>query len=138
MGIEHGPKGGDELNLVERGANYGWPVRSNGVNYDGSNIPDHSADDGFTKPVVNWTPIIAPGNFVFYNGDMFEGWNGDAIISGLATEALIRVEMNGTSAREVARYDMDKRIRSVIEGPDGALWVLEDGDGARLLRLTPG
>lgn len=136
--IEHGPKGGDEFNLVERGANYGWPVRSGGVNYDGSNIPDHSADDGFAKPAVEWTPVIAPGNFVFYSGDMFGGWNGDAIISGLATEALIRIEMNGTSAREVARYEMDKRIRSVIEGPDGALWVLEDGDGARLLRLTPG
>ena len=136
--IEHGPKGGDELNLVQRGENYGWPVRSDGVNYDGSNIPDHSADDGFTKPVVNWTPVIAPGNFVFYSGNLFGGWNGDAIISGLATEALIRVEMNGTTAREVARYDMDKRIRSVIEGPDGALWALEDGDGARLLRLTPG
>lgn len=136
--IEHGPKGGDELNLVQRGENYGWPVRSGGVNYDGSNIPDHSADDGFAKPAVEWTPVIAPGNFVFYDGDLFRGWEGDAIISGLAAQALIRVEMNGTNAREVARYDMDRRIRSVIEGPDGALWVLEDGDGARLLRLTPG
>ena len=136
--IEHGPKGGDEFNLVERGANYGWPERSGGVNYDGSNIPDHSADDGFTKPAIEWTPVIAPGNFVFYRGDLFAGWEGDAIISGLVTQGLVRVEMDGTGAREVARYDMDKRIRSVIEGPDGALWVLEDGNGARLLRLTPG
>jgi aldose sugar dehydrogenase len=136
--IEHGPKGGDELNLVERGANYGWPERSGGVNYDGSNIPDHSADDGFTKPAIEWTPVIAPGNFVFYDGDLFAGWDGDAIISGLVTQGLVRVEINGTSAREVARYDMDERIRSVIQGPDGALWVLEDGDDARLLRLTPG
>jgi glucose/arabinose dehydrogenase len=136
--IEHGPKGGDELNLVERGANYGWPVRSNGVNYDGSNIPDHSADDGFAKPAINWTPVIAPGNFVFYDGDLFAGWDGDAIISGLVTQGLVRVEVEGETAREVARYDLGERIRSVIQGPDGALWVLEDGDGARLLRLTPG
>lgn len=136
--IEHGPKGGDELNLVQRGENYGWPVRSNGVNYDGSGIPDHSPDDGFVKPVVSWTPVIAPGNFVFYDGDLFAGWDGDAIISGLVTQGLVRVEVEGTNAREVARYDLGERIRSVIQGPDGALWVLEDGDGARLLRLTPG
>lgn len=136
--IEHGPKGGDELNLVERGENYGWPVRSNGVNYDGSGIPDHTPDDGFLKPVVSWTPVIAPGNFVFYDGDLFAGWDGDAIISGLVTQGLVRVEINGTSAREVARYELGERIRSVIQGPDGALWVLEDGDDARLLRLTPG
>jgi len=136
--IEHGPKGGDELNLVQRGENYGWPVRSNGVNYDGSDIPDHSPDDGFVKPVVSWTPVIAPGNFVFYDGDLFSGWEGDAIISGLVTQGLVRVEVEGTNAREVARYDLGERIRSVIQGPDGALWVLEDGDDARLLRLTPG
>ncbi|MDG6078749.1 PQQ-dependent sugar dehydrogenase [Erythrobacter litoralis] len=136
--VEHGPKGGDELNLVKKGANYGWPVRSNGVNYDGSNIPDHSPDDGFEKFVVNWTPVIAPGNMVFYSGTLFPGWNGDLIMSGLKTEALIRVDVNGTQASEAARYDMGERIRSVIEGPDGALWVLEDGENGRLLELRPG
>lgn len=136
-GLEHGPKGGDELNLIQRGANYGWPVRSDGVNYDGSNIPDHSPDDGFTKPVINWTPVIAPGNMTILGGELFSDWKGDAIISGLATEALIRVSFDGETAREVARYDMGKRIRSVIEGPDGALWVLEDGEGGRLLELRP-
>ncbi len=136
--VEHGPKGGDELNLVTRGANYGWPVRSNGVNYNGTNIPDHSPDDGFTKPVVGWTPVIAPGNMTILDGTLFSGWKGDALISGLATEALIRVSFSGETAREVARYDMGKRIRSVIEGPDGALWVLEDGEGGRLLELRPG
>ena len=135
--IEHGPAGGDELNLVQRGANYGWPVRSNGDNYDGSNIPDHSADDGFTKPVISWTPVIAPGNMVFYTGDLFRGMDGDLIVAGLKTKALIRIEVDGTSAREVARYDMGKRIRQVVEGPDGALWVLEDGDGGRLRELRP-
>ena len=136
--IEHGPAGGDELNLVQRGANYGWPVRSNGDNYDGSDIPDHSADDGFTKPVISWTPVIAPGNMVFYTGDLFGGMEGDLIVAGLKTKALIRIEVDGTSAREVARYDMGKRIRQVVEGPDGALWMLEDGEGGRLRELRPG
>ncbi|MXO47813.1 PQQ-dependent sugar dehydrogenase [Erythrobacter vulgaris] len=135
--IEHGPQGGDELNLVERGANYGWPVRSNGINYDGSDIPDHSADDGFTKPVISWTPVIAPGNMIFYGGDLFSGMDGDLIVAGLKTQALIRIGFDGTNAREVARYDMGERIRQVVHGPDGALWVLEDGEGGRLLELRP-
>lgn len=135
--IEHGPQGGDELNLVERGANYGWPVRSNGINYDGSNIPDHSADDGFTKPVISWTPVIAPGNMIFYGGDLFPNMDGDLIVAGLKTQALVRIAFDGTNAREVARYDMGERIRQVVEGPDGALWVLEDGEGGRLLELRP-
>ncbi len=135
--VEHGPKGGDELNLVRRGQNYGWPVRSNGVNYDGSDIPDHSADDGFAKPAVSWTPVIAPGNMIFYTGDLFDGLAGDLLIAGLKTEAIVRVATDGDTARETARYDMDNRIRQIVEGPDGALWVLEDGDGGRLLELRP-
>ncbi|UOR15444.1 PQQ-dependent sugar dehydrogenase [Qipengyuania aquimaris] len=135
--IEHGPAGGDELNLVQRGANYGWPTRSNGDHYDGRDIPDHTADDGFTKPVVSWTPVIAPGNMTFYEGDLFGGMAGDALIAGLASQALVRVAFDGNTASEVARYEMDNRIRSVVEGPDGALWVLEDGPGGRLLELRP-
>lgn len=135
--LEHGPAGGDELNLVKRGANYGWPVRSNGDNYDGTVIPDHTPDDGFEKFVINWTPVIAPGNMMFYKGDLFPGWKGDLIASGLKTEALIRIDMNGTSAREAQRFPMGQRIRSVVEGPDGALWVLEDGEEGRLLELRP-
>ncbi|MBX7541088.1 PQQ-dependent sugar dehydrogenase [Qipengyuania sphaerica] len=136
--VEHGPKGGDELNLVRRGANYGWPTRSNGVHYNDDPITDHSADDGFAKPVVGWTPVIAPGNMTILEGDLFSAWKGDAIISGLRSQALVRVSFDGTTAREAARYDMGKRIRSVIEGPDGALWVLENGEGGRLLELRPG
>ena len=135
--VEHGPKGGDELNLVQRGANYGWPVRSNGINYNDTNIPDHTPDDGFTKPVISWTPVIAPGNMTILDGDLFAAWKGDALISGLKTKALIRVSFDGDTAREVERYEMGERIRSVIEGPDGALWVLEDGEGGRLLQLRP-
>ena len=135
--IEHGPAGGDELNLVKKGQNYGWPVRSNGDQYNGTDIPDHTADDGFAKFAINWTPVIAPGNMTFYRGDLFPGLKGDLLISGLKTEALVRVAIDGESAREVARYPMGKRIRSVIEGPDGALWALEDGEGGRLLELRP-
>ena len=135
--VEHGPAGGDELNLVERGANYGWPTRSNGDNYNGSPIPNHSADDGFSKPAMSWTPVIAPGNMIFYTGDMFKAWGGDAIISGLATQSVIRVQIEGTNATEAARYDMGTRIRAVIEGPEGALYILEDGEEGRLRKLTP-
>ncbi len=135
--IEHGPAGGDELNLVEVGANYGWPTRSNGDHYDGRDIPDHTADDGFEKPAFSWTPVIAPGNMTFYKGSMFPALTGDLLISGLSSKALVHVAIDGESAREVARYPMDSRIRSVIEGPDGALYVLEDGEGGRVMRLTP-
>ena len=135
--VEHGPAGGDELNLVQRGANYGWPTRSNGDNYNGTPIPDHSADDGFIKPVVSWSPVIAPGDMIIYRGGLFPDMTGDAIITGLSTNALIRVEIDGESAREVARYEMNDRIRTLAEAPDGALWVLEDGEGGRLLRLAP-
>lgn len=135
--VEHGPAGGDELNLVERGANYGWPVRSDGDHYNGDDIPDHTADDGFAKAALGWTPVIAPGDMIFYRGDMFGAWKGDALIAGLASKGLVRVTINGESANEAARYQIDNRVRSVDEGPDGALWVLEDGPDARLLKITP-
>ncbi|MEE4206656.1 MAG: PQQ-dependent sugar dehydrogenase [Erythrobacter sp.] len=134
---EHGPAGGDELNIVERAANYGWPERSYGDNYNGTPIPDHSADDGFVKPLVHWTPVIAPGDMIIHSGDLFEGWQGDALITGLSTEALIVVALDGESAREVARYEMGNRLRSIEEGPDGAVWIAEDGEEGRLLKLTP-
>lgn len=134
--MEHGPAGGDELNLVERGANYGWPVRSNGDHYNGDDIPDHSEDDGFNKPAIHWTPVIGPGDMIFYRGDMFDAWQGDALIAGLTAEAIVRVEIDGETASEAARYDVGGRIRSIDEGPDGALWVLEDGTDGRLLKIT--
>lgn len=135
--VEHGPRGGDELNLVRRGRNYGWPLRSNGVNYDGSPIPDHAADDGFAHPAVSWSPVIAPGDMIIYTGDLFPGLKGDAVIAGLKSRALVFVEIDGESAHEIGRYDMGERIRSITEGPDGALWVVEDGKNARLLELRP-
>ncbi|MEE4155077.1 MAG: PQQ-dependent sugar dehydrogenase [Erythrobacter sp.] len=133
---EHGPAGGDELNLVTRAANYGWPERSNGEHYNGDPIRDHSADDGFTSPATWWNPVIAPGDMIIYTGEMFAPWQGDALIPGLKIEALVRVDIEGTSAREVARYDFGKRLRSIEQGPDGAIWLAEDGRDGRILKLT--
>ncbi|MBB3033300.1 PQQ-dependent sugar dehydrogenase [Alteriqipengyuania lutimaris] len=135
--LEHGPAGGDELNHVERGNNYGWPLRSEGDNYNGTPIPDHTPDDGFTKPAIEWTPVIAPGDFIFYTGSMFADWRGDALIANLKEQNIVRVDMNGTSATEAARYDFGERLRDIVQGPDGALYVIEDGEDARLRKLTP-
>ncbi len=135
--VEHGPAGGDELNLVQRGANYGWPIRSNGEHYNGDPIPDHSADDGFAQPVISWTPVIAPGDMILYSGEMFGAWQGQALIAGLSTRALVRVAIEGDSAREIARHEFDRRLRSVEQGPDRAIWIAEDGEDGRVLKLTP-
>lgn len=136
--LEHGPAGGDELNLVKFGANYGWPVVSDGNHYSGDPIPDHATRPEFAKAAIGWTPVIAPGNFIFYGGDMFGDWRGDALIAGLSSNAIVRVSIDGESATETGRYDMDARIREIVEAPDGAIWVLEDSDEGRLLRLSTG
>ncbi|BDW81933.1 glucose dehydrogenase [Erythrobacter sp. Dej080120_24] len=134
--VEHGPAGGDELNLVREGANYGWPTRSNGDNYNGVDIPDHTDDDGFTKPAIWWTPVIAPGDMVFYSGEMFADWQGDALIAGLGSKALVHVAIDGETAREVGRYEVGDRLRSVTLAPDGSIFVAEDGEGGRVLRIS--
>jgi len=133
---EMGPKGGDELNLILRGRNYGWPKVSNGDHYDGSVIPDHDTAPQYEAPKTSWTPVIAPGDLIIYSGSEFPDWQGNAVFAGLASRSLIRVAFNGNEAREVARYDMGQRIREVEQGPAGDLWLLEDGAGARLLKLT--
>jgi aldose sugar dehydrogenase len=136
---EMGPSGGDELNLIEKGANYGYPVVSNGNHYNGRDIPDHRTRPEFKAPLVSWTPVISPAGFIIYSGKMFPDWVGDGFIGGLSSEALVRVEFGDGSAREAQRFDMGHRIREVEQGPDGAIWLLEDerGGGGRLLRLTP-
>lgn len=134
--VEHGPAGGDELNLVKAAANYGWPERSNGEHYNGDPIPDHEPSDGFAQPAAFWTPVIAPGDMLIYTGDMFAAWKGHALMPGLATQALIAVALDGETAREAGRYTFDKRLRAIAQGPDGALWIAEDGKGGRLLKLT--
>jgi aldose sugar dehydrogenase len=134
---EMGPAGGDELNLIERGSNYGWPVVSNGNHYDGTPIPRHSTRPDLNAPEAWWTPVIAPAGFVIYSGDQFPWFRGRGFIGGLASQALIEIAFDGTQAREARRYPMGKRIREVEQGPDGLLWLLEDGAGGRLLKLTP-
>ncbi len=134
---EMGPAGGDEFNLIVRGENYGYPIVSDGNHYDGTPIPNHDTHPEFAAPKIQWTPVIAPAGLVIYSGEMFPAWQGNALIGGLRTQALIRVVMTGDDATEAARYDMGKRIREVEQGPDGAVWLLEDEAGGRLLRLTP-
>jgi glucose/arabinose dehydrogenase len=134
--VEMGPRGGDELNLVRRGANYGYPVVSNGDHYSGADIPDHDTRPELAAPAVWWNPVISPSSLLFYSGNEFPDWRGDAFIGGLSSAAIIRIEFSGTGAREAERFDMNRRIRAVEQGPDGALWVLEDGRGGRLRKLT--
>lgn len=134
---EMGPRGGDELNLVIKGENYGYPEVSNGRHYSFLPIPDHDTRPEFAAPKTWWTPVISPGGLMFYSGDLFADWQGDAFIPGLSSRALVRVEIDGDTAREAERFEMGQRIRAVQQGPDGAIWLLEDGPGGRLLRLTP-
>lgn len=135
--VEMGPRGGDELNRVLRGADYGYPTVSNGDHYNGRDIPDHDTRPEFEAPKVWWTPVISPGDLMIYSADLFADWQGDGFIAGLSAEALIRIEFDGEEAREAERYDMGRRIRAVEQGPNGAIWVLEDRSGGRLLKLTP-
>lgn len=138
--IEMGPAGGDELNRIERGANYGYPVVSNGDHYDGRDIPDHDTRPDFTEPVISWTPVISAGDLMIYGGELFEDWRGDAFAAGLSSQAIVRIRFDGDDAAELERYDMGARIRSIEEAPDGSVWVLEDERGesrGRLLKLTP-
>jgi len=136
--VEMGPKGGDELNIITPGKNYGWPTVSNGINYDGTPIPQHDTRPEFEKPVVYWTPVIAPAGLAFYDKPMFPQWKGSAFIGGLKVMSLVRVAFDGPNgAREADRWDMGHRIRDVAVGPDGAIWVIEDEDEGRLIKLTP-
>ena len=138
--VEMGPKGGDEMNLIERGANYGYPIVSNGDHYDGRDIPDHDTRPEFNAPEITWTPVISPSSLLFYTGSMFPQWRGSALIGALSGQALVRVTIDGNSAREVERFPMGARIREVEQAPDGSIYLLEDqreGAGGRLLRLTP-
>ncbi len=134
---EMGPRHGDELNLIVRGQNYGYPVVSNGDHYDGREIPDHPTRPEFAAPAAYWVPAISPAGLEIYDGALFADWKGNALIGGLSSEALVRVSITPEgAAAEAARYEWGKRVREVEEGPDGAVYVLEDDDG-RLLKLTP-
>jgi len=136
--LEHGPKGGDELNLVQRGKNYGWPLVSYGMNYNGVPIPNPDTRPDLVKPVIYWDPVIAPGNIMFYKGTLFPQWNGSALLSGLTALGIVRVtfdEKGGATA--VQRWSVGKRVRDIEEAPDGSLWMLEDASPGGLYHLMP-
>ena len=137
---EMGPRGGDEVNLILLGRNYGYPIVSDGDHYDGKPIPDHDTRPEFEKYKVSWTPVISPAGLIVYSGKLWPQWKGDLFIGGLSSKALIRVDVDGTNARKGDQWPMGERIREPEEGPDGAIWLLEDGQRGgqgRLLKLTP-
>ena len=132
---EMGPQGGDEVNLIVGGRNYGWPTVSNGSEYGGKDIPDHSTRPEFEAPKVWWNPSISPAGLIVYTGNLFPQWKGDLLLGALSGESLIRVDVNGDKASKAERWNMGARIREVEQGPKGEVYLLEDG--GRLLRLTP-
>ena len=136
--LEHGPAGGDELNLIKRGANYGWPAVSYGVNYNGAPVGSGEArQDGFVEPQYYWDPVIAPGGFSFYEGEMFADWQGNILAASLNPGGLVRLVLEGDRVVGEERFlDGEMRVRDVAIDRDGAILILDDSDGW-LLRLTP-
>ncbi|SEA19667.1 PQQ-dependent sugar dehydrogenase [Alkalimonas amylolytica] len=136
---EHGPKGGDELNRIQPGLNYGWPVVTQGIDYTGARITPFTAYQGMQLPLLDWTPSIAPSGLTLYQGDLFVDWQGDLLVGALAGRQLQRVRLTeqGAEIVEVLLAELAERIRDVRTGPDGALYVLTDDARGRLLRITP-
>ena len=138
--IEHGPRGGDEINIAEPGANYGWPVVSHGVNYEGTPVGSgRQRQAGMVDPLYTWTPVIAPSGMIFYSGSAFPDWRGDLFVGGLRSTALVRLELDGSRVTNEERLleDLGKRIRDVVEGPDGVLYLLTDEENGEVLRISP-
>jgi len=136
--VEHGPRGGDELNLIEPGKNYGWPLVVYGKNYDGVSIAGPDTRPDLAKPVIYWDPVLAPGNLMFYKGSAFPQWDGSALISGLESKAVVRVTFDVKGgATAIQRWNVGKRVRDIEEAPDGSLWMLEDANPGGLFHLTP-
>jgi glucose/arabinose dehydrogenase len=138
--IEHGPAGGDELNVPQAGRNYGWPVIVYGMEYGGEPIGEgRTAQPGMEQPIYYWDPVIAPSGMLFYTGDLFPAWKGSLFVGGLASSKLVRLRLDGrrVTGEEWLLQDLGERIRDVRQGPDGAIYVVVEGDEGRILRLTP-
>jgi glucose/arabinose dehydrogenase len=137
--VEHGARGGDELNRPEAGKNYGWPVISYGVHYSGAKIGEGTAKPGMEQPVYYWDPVIAPSGMAFYTGEAFPDWRGSILIGSLRPGLLVRLTLEGGRVGREERYlaDLDERIRDVRQGPDGLLYLLTDSRDGRLLRVLP-
>ncbi|KAK0620149.1 Glucose/Sorbosone dehydrogenase [Immersiella caudata] len=135
--VEMGPMGGDELNLIEQGKNYGWPLVSQGRHYDGRTIPAHSTRPEFIPPKAFWVPVISPGGMIIYKGDLFPSFKGNAIIAGLSSQSIVRVTITGDTAKEAQRVSMGRRMRGIREHKDGSIWVIQDGNNGQLIKLTP-
>lgn len=133
--VEMGPKGGDELNMIQKAKNYGYPIVSNGDHYSGLNIPDHATHPEFEAPKLDWTPVISPSSLIFYTGKMFPQWQNKAMIGGLSSEALIIVDTSLQPVKEIQRIEMKHRIRGLQQAKDGSIWVIEDGKRANLIQL---
>jgi glucose/arabinose dehydrogenase len=134
---EMGPKHGDELNIPEPGKNYGWPVVSNGDHYNAAPIPDHPTRPDLAAPAFYWHPAISPSGMMFYTGTRFPDWRGNVFIGGLSSETLLRLALKGDTVDAEERIGVQRRIRDVIQAPDGAVLLLSDGPKGELLRLTP-
>ncbi|OCK62132.1 PQQ-dependent sugar dehydrogenase [Bradyrhizobium sp. LMTR 3] len=137
--IEHGPRGGDEVNVVGKGKNYGWPVIGYGIDYSGAKIHESTAKDGMEQPVKYWVPSIAPSGMAFYTGKLFPKWNGSLFTGALRGAMLVRLTLNGNAVTSEERLlqNLHERIRDVRQGPDGALWLLTDSSNGRVLRVAP-
>ena len=134
--VEMGPKGGDELNRIVKGENYGYPVVSNGDHYSGLPIPDHHTRPEFKAPEIDWTPVISPSSLIIYSGKQFPLWKDKALIGGLSSKSIVVVDPKSKPVREVQRLDMKQRIRGLHQAQDGSIWVIEDGSRAKLLKLS--
>lgn len=135
--FEMGPLGGDEVNIVEPGKNYGWPAVSNGDNYDNSPIADHPARKDFVAPVRTWTPVVSPSGAMFYSGNLFPNWKGNVLVGGLSSMSIVRLTLDGDRIAAEERLSMRRRIRDLVQAPDGAILAIVDAREGELLRLTP-
>lgn len=137
---EHGPRGGDELNLIEPGANYGWPVATHGIDYSGAKITPYTSRPGMVDPKIDWTPSIAPAGMSQYRGELFPEWNGDLLVASLVERTIRRIRLDGdqVASQEIVGLNIGERLRDVRVGPDGALYILTDRSDGQVLRVTPG